>query len=652
MRSAFFGLNVSTQGLYTAQTALDVVSHNISNAALKGYSRQYADIKATRALPNSSRGMVGTGAEVLNIKQYRSTYLDNKFWNMSTDLGQYEIKEEMLGQLELLLQEPSDSGYSVRFSDVFDSLQELANDPGNDTVRLNFVDNLSSFATYFNKVGEQLNDYQNDANFGVKTSVERINFYAAQIAAVNNQIQNMELNGSIANDLRDERVNLIDELSKIINIDAKELEDINGKKTFKININGQSLVDGNSAKYLEAVPRKSMNNAEDVPDLYDIYWAVNDTSNFDGSVVSGGGTNTIVVDSVNRTDIPTSGAILIDGVSYNYTDALYNDGTGEMTFTLDPAPLPPAVISTVEVEVDTLGRKLYLDGPTVTGELKGYLDIRDGNNGDNFTGTVSAGAGTNAVTVTGISRNDIPESGYIKFDGLEYKYDSIVHTVGPPENMTFNLDSVTLPPVGVTTAEIGKSVTYKGIPYYIEKLNNFIRTVASRFNELHEAGEGGTGVELFAYNSFTGAPPLDETDDFTYNQININNFSVNPDVLNNLDNLLTSATVNAGESANDILVSMMNLRHDVDMFSQGEPDNYMQGIISELAIDTSQAKSFKSGQENLTRLISNQRESYSGVDLNEETADMIKYQQAYNLSAKMISVMDEIYDVTINQLKR
>jgi flagellar hook-associated protein 1 FlgK len=199
--------------------------------------------------------------------------------------------------------------------------------------------------------------------------------------------------------------------------------------------------------------------------------------------------------------------------------------------------------------------------------------------------------------VTGISRNDIPASSYIKLDGVEYKYDSIAHTVGPPESMTFNLDSATLPPAGVTTAEIGKSVSYKGIPYYIQKLNTFVRTIATRFNELHESGEGGTGVELFAFDTYTGAPPLDETDDFTYNQININNFSVNPDVLNNLDNLMTSATVNAGESESDIILSMINLRHDTDVFRQGEPDNFMQAMISEMAIDTSQAKSFRAGQE-------------------------------------------------------
>ncbi len=277
--------------------------------------------------------------------------------------------------------------------------------------------------------------------------------------------------------------------------------------------------------------------------------------------------------------------------------------------------------------------------------------MRDGNNQGNFTGNIAAGAGTNVVTVSGISKHDIPSAGHIKFDGVAYKYNGIVYDLVLDE-MTFTLDSVALPPVGVTVAEIGNSIDFKGIPYYIEKLNEFVRTIALRFNEIHETGNGGTAMELLAYDGFSGVPPLDETNDFTYNTINIGNFSVNPEVMADFMNLATSATVNSGESENDLIIELLNLRHDVDMFRQGEPDNFMQGLISEMAIDASQSNSFKEAQANLTYLIDNQRESYSGVDLNEETVDMIRFQQAYNLSAKMISVMDEIYDVTINQLKR
>lgn len=649
MRSAFFGLSVSTQGLYTAQTALDVVNHNISNAEIDGYSRQYAEIKASRPLPNSSRGMVGTGAEVLNIKQYRSTYLDNKYWDMNMDLGEFNVKSEMMVQLELLLKEPSDSGYSTRFADVFDALHDLSIDPGNDTVRMQAVDSMSGFAAYFNDLAEQLTDYQRDANFGVKNTVERINYFADQLASVNDQIENIELNGSFANDLRDERVKILDELSQLINIKAEELEDVNGKKSFKVSINGQVLVDGNDARYLEAVARKSLNNAEDVPDLYDVHWALEQDGNFEANVLAGAGTNVVTVENVNRNDIPTTGTIIFDGTEYDYTNVVYDPVLEQMTFTLTAAT--PAGITDAEVVVDSVGVKLDLSSPTLTGELKGYVDIRDGNSQNNFRGTISAGAGTGVVTVSGINRHDIPTSGYIKFDGIAYKYESIAYDPVLDE-MTFTLDSVALPPVTATQAEIGDDVDYKGIPYYIEKLNTFVRTLAKTFNEIHETGNGGTAPELFAYKGFTGVPPLDEANDFTYNVMNIRNFQINPAILADMDLLATSASANPGESEADIILDFLNIRHDVNVFDQGEPDSYMQSIIAEMAVDSAQVQSFQVGQENLTRLIDNQRESYSSVDLNEETADMIRFQQAYNLSAKMISVMDEIYDVTINQLVR
>jgi flagellar hook-associated protein 1 FlgK len=95
---------------------------------------------------------------------------------------------------------------------------------------------------------------------------------------------------------------------------------------------------------------------------------------------------------------------------------------------------------------------------------------------------------------------------------------------------------------------------------------------------------------------------------------------------------------------------MIDKRQDTKMFAKGVPDNYMQSIISELGIDVSQMSSFRDGQEQLTKMITNQRLSISDVDLEEETVNLLKYQQAYSMSAKIMSVFDEIYNVTINQM--
>ena len=330
---AFFGINVSTQGLFTAKTALDIVNHNISNAETPGYSRQYAVQSASKPIATSRTGMIGTGSEITDIKQYRSEYLDQKYWSMVNDLGQYSIKDELMSQVELLFNEPSDSGFSQHFSDMYDTLQNLTTNPGEEAYRKNFIDAANSFSDYFNNLSENLADYQRDANFGVKICVNEINAIAEQLATVNYQITNSELYGAKANDLRDERNKLIDELSEIINTEVKEIEDVNGKKTLKVTINGQVLVEGSYNNTLELVPRDGyLNNPEDQQDLYDVYWKT--------------------------------------------------------------------------------GQKLYLANENVTGKLKGYLDVRDGNNGENFKGDVQSVVGT-TVVIENCNRNDITSAGKI-----------------------------------------------------------------------------------------------------------------------------------------------------------------------------------------------------------------------------------------------
>ncbi len=569
MRSSFFGFNVAQQGLYTARTAMDITNHNISNAETEGYSRQYGVQEALRPLSNTFRGMVGTGAEITSVSQYRDEYLDYKYWNINRDLGSYEVKYEALTQMEMIFNEPTDVGFTAYFDQVFQSLQDVSKNPSDTATRVNFVNSLESFTTYMNDMNDQFRELQNEANFGVKTSVDQMNFISNQIAVINQQIGNLELTGDRANDLRDERMRLIDDLSKIVNIDVDFTEDINGMETLDITINGQQLVHGPVANELEVRPKTYISNPEDNVDMYDVYWKS--------------------------------------------------------------------------------GKRLYIENPNLSGELKGYLEIRDGNNKDNFKGTITAGAGTTTVTMNPVSRHDLPPAGAITMDGLTIEYTSYTYndTTG---DMVFTLDPATPAPATATAATMGVETEFKGIPYYIQQLNDFVRTIAREFNTLHEQGDSNTGLPLFTYEGYTGAPPLDVTNPSSYDVITIENFRVNQEIVDDSDLLETKYNAGDGESANDLVLDLIELRHDTNMFAKGVPDNYIQSLISEMGIDVKQITSFKEGQEQLSNLIINQRLSVSDVDLDEEAMNLVKFQQAYNMSAKIISVFDEIYNVTINQM--
>ena len=641
MASSFFGINIGQQGLYTAQTNLNVTSHNISNADTDGYSRQYTVQSATRPMGIAGkRGMLGTGSEVTNVLQHRDSYLDDKYWDMTNELGEYEIKDELLSQMEVIFNEPSDYGYSEYFNDVFDALQKLSTNPGDPTFLNAFTGSLENFTTYLNDVGNQLSTVQEDANYGIGNSVDQINYFAQQIATLNHQIANLELTGNVANDLRDSRNLLVDELSKVVNVDTREITDVNGKQTFRITINGQILVDDTNANYLNVVPRETLSNPEDGPDMYDVFWESgkelyldndslsgelkgyidirdgNNDENFEGEITAVAADLTVTVDNLSRTDLPGEGELNVNGTLMRYSSYTIVGNTIEFEF-----GIPGSVVG-----LDAVGTDVY---------------------GDEFTGTILSNTATQVVIANPLDQDLDPNGGTINLGGTTITYTGYSKAGGTGD---LTLD-IAIPPAAVgTTTKLGDDMDFKGVPYYLDQMNDFVRTIAMEFNALNESGNGGTGVPIFTYEGYTGVPPLDTAVMSSYDTMTIHNIIINPAVVDDPRLIENSVDPNAGESANDLMLDMIRLRGDVEMFDKGKPDNFVESLIGELGIDTKMNESLMKGQEDLTHLVENQRLSVSGVDMNEETTNLVRYQQAYNQSAHIISIMNQIYDTTINRM--
>ena len=135
------------------------------------------------------------------------------------------------------------------------------------------INNAKSLADYFNTLCTNLRNIQEDANNEIKDAVEQINSYAKNIAALNRQINQIEANYGNANDLRDKRNAMIDELSEIVNVETTEEDLGNNLTNFTVRINGQSLVSYYSYNTLQTVAREEKRNATDAEGLYDIQWS-------------------------------------------------------------------------------------------------------------------------------------------------------------------------------------------------------------------------------------------------------------------------------------------------------------------------------------------------------------------------------------------
>ena len=274
MNSAFFEFNVATSALFSAKNGLSVTSNNIANSATVGYSRQVALQRATKPLPGvCGKGMVGTGSEVYGIGQVRDFYLDKKYWEQNATLGEYTEKNSQLELVETVFSELSTVGITTTVEDFFESISGLTFSSGDATYRTSVINYASAFTQNINSYAQNLRTQQRDVNDEIESLVKKINSIGDQVVALNKQIFSYEIDGSNANDLRDQRALLIDELSKYVNTEVRTIDTEYGEK-YVVLVNGQDFVNHFDNNKLSCVARQNGEqlDPDDAPGLYNLEW--------------------------------------------------------------------------------------------------------------------------------------------------------------------------------------------------------------------------------------------------------------------------------------------------------------------------------------------------------------------------------------------
>ena len=278
MGSAFSGLNTSVSGLFSARRNLDVINHNVGNASNPGYSRQYAVQEAAKPYPVfDGSGMAGKGSYITTIEQVRNKYIDMRYWQQNQVNGEAAIKEEMLMDIEGVFAEPSESSVAKVMDEFFNALHELDKEPANASVRSGALQSALAFTDTVNSVAANLEKLQVGINQNISSMVKEVNVLGGQIAKLNKQIFDFEMSGNVANDLRDKRTFLIDQLSQLTDISVEEVEKgtlPNGSADIRtvIRVGGNVFVDDNKFVEMELVPRAKKLNDEDIPDLFEVQW--------------------------------------------------------------------------------------------------------------------------------------------------------------------------------------------------------------------------------------------------------------------------------------------------------------------------------------------------------------------------------------------
>lgn len=678
MPSQFFGLHIAASGLSAFQASLNTTANNISNVQTPGYTRQTTNLESTDPLRVYARyGSTGTGVNAVSITQERNLYYDTKYWQNCSSVGFFSQKLNYLDQIqEVIKDDHTQDGFTTIFAKMFNSMDTLKTNGADESVRNQFINEAQKLCTYFNALSSSLKELQESCDEEIKTSVSVINSTAEKVAALNKQINMIEMRGGHANELRDERAVLIDELSTMVNVETQEFQVHNthgqdlGGTNYRVIINGQVLVDGNDYRSLECFSSVYKNNQSDAEGMYSIRWA--DTGmDFAATTGTAGGSLKALFD-------------VRDG---NNKENLKGPISGVTT-------RPNLKDGTIEVDTVTIG-------------------------GDPF----------GDPSITNLNALNIPEKGQITIAGRHYTYDGWSATIGEDgvKAYTFNIvDSI--PGDGTNlvgkSLECGVSVDAMGVPYYQAQITEFIRNFVQAFNNIEQYGVEGKpvlkldengdpirvpmvdengdpvyeadgttqkttyaidttkfGVDMYGKYMgafFVGESPvgddydlskyenevkkavieLQDDSDYTYTvdssmdsyyKITGSTVKVNNTSIKDPNYFSTATEIVNGQDKYDIAEKLLTLQKEVKMFRGDSAESFLETLLSDITVDVNKTEIYTNNYTNICQVIANQRTSVSGVDEDEEAMSLIKFQNAYNLASKMISVMSEIYNKLINE---
>lgn len=245
MTSTFFGVETALRGILAQQRALEVASHNISNAGTRGYTRQTTTLVASNPY-DTGHGLVGSGVDIQGYQRVRDSFIDIQLRAQTMKSGYSQARQAGLQQISGALSEPGDNGINSLLSKFFASWQDVANSPEDGASRAALVQSATGLATGFRDLATQIGVVTGQTGSAVTMTIDEINSIGDKIAKLNGTIVAAKALGNQPNDLIDQRDVLLDELGRRSNVSWTDQPD----GSVDVTTGGGALVTGSAATTL------------------------------------------------------------------------------------------------------------------------------------------------------------------------------------------------------------------------------------------------------------------------------------------------------------------------------------------------------------------------------------------------------------------
>jgi len=688
MGVGFASFEIPRSGLTVSERALDVIGQNISNVNTPGYVRQQAMITTgpyVNTVGKNGSFQMGLGADIQQIRQVRNTFLDNIYRQENTTLGFWESKNKTFQDVQSILADPMSSGLQDNMNQFWDSWQELSKDPDSLTVRALVRQRGEALTQQFNHMGDQLDKLQGDLNSEIGVRIDEVNQVTSQIADLNETIMKNEVSGDTANDYRDQRNTLVDRLTKLVNADVNEMQD----GQLAVTLGGYFIVNKATHTNLYAAESKA-GGLFNVPKLEGtdvevplksgiIKGLMESRGEVFGATgsIENGSPNT-KADVVFAVDVSNSSSAYLTNIQNNistYVNELqkkgmdYNlrlityDGTGVLTNTNYGNDVSSATGFVGGINSIASTGDSGEDFGRVVAALGSITDFRqdankyavvftnesiDGDGTATPNATVDntyiktlndAGIKTSVVTNTLFNTNgDAGEEGWKSItDGTGGNLYDINTAPANYGTMLTNVNSDINSDVNQGISIVNQSENI--VSDARKRLNALINIMVREVNNLHESGktlDGQPGGEFFSV--VNSKYPLE-----------MGNIKLSDDLLN-LNKIVSSNTGENGD--NTIALAIANLRNNqIIKDSKGilSLDDFYQSIIQNVGNGGAEAQNITENQQKLVQSADSDRLSITGVSMDEEMTNMMKFKYSYDAASRVINAIDTMLDTVISK---
>ena len=621
MASTFAGIEIGKRSLMAHNTQIQTAGHNISNADTEGYSRQRVNVKAFEPIyrPDLERAMVpgqiGQGTDVESIERIRDELLDSRIVAQTNEESYWNVRDKYYSMIESIYNEPNDISVRTNMDKFWEGWQELTQYPESDAARQAVVTRGDTLSSSIQQQYRSLRGIGDQINGDIEATVKQVNDLSKQIAQVNGEIVRSMGMGDDPNDLMDRRDLLVEKLASLINVTVTNRD----PDEFMVHTDGQVIVQGSLARQIASVPQIDNNGYGKL-----IWTDTKLDAEFKGGTL---GALIELRDKDIRNEIQT-----LNTMTLNFADLVndvHRNAVGKNNVTGIDFFVQHNFVENVNGNYDSNGDgvedRSYIFRLSGTNELRPQEQI-------GLSGTMTLNGANGNVTVQYFPTDTVAD---------------VVNRINDSNaEVKAYLDRNSHLVLKATASEKMEDPDFA--IRHVEDDGMFLTGYSGILSASGEAGafdyNQANAVNVLAGAQFAVSPILDPAAYVGVNQ------QIRSDV----------ACVAAGFANSKGFVEPSDARAAVEMAairntkvmigSQRTFDDYFADKVTAVGLKGEQAKNQLESQNKIMADLKELRDSISGVNVDEELADIIKFQHGYNVAAKFVTIQDELLETLINRL--